>query len=47
LPGDWHVKERKVWKTKSSSKERTESRDKNKKKQGEDNTVWFCEECEL
>ena len=32
---------------KSSSKERTESRDKNKKKQGEDNKVWFCEECEL
>ena len=27
MTGDWHVKERKVWKTKSSSKERTESRE--------------------
>ena len=34
-----------VWKTKSSSKERTESRDKTKKNQGAENTVWFGEAC--
>jgi len=36
-----------VWPAKRVRKESRARRDKTKKKQGAENTVWFCEACEL